>query len=326
MKVKFLAIYLFLVMNLSYCSVAEGLLGSMNKPTISLKSVDLKKITLEDINLKLLTQIKNPYPIALPRSDLKMKLMIEDNLLSNISTDLGKIAAKDSQDVPFDLQLKYNDLKRIYQSFPGKQILGVKMDGLISLPIPKNYQVAGKESFDFPFQESKDIPAILPNIEIKNFQMVRPDPAKIMSSVNTAQVGQAALNYIDSLLGGKKTSVGSAVSQGLSNVDINIDTLFDIVLSNQAAATINFSDLKYDLSLQGEKFLAGAPEQIQNNGKESIVKVKTSFPLKSLSEGIANAIQRRSSDFHLKGNSNLKVPGITEKIDFDYDKKGNFKW
>lgn len=318
-----LFLFSFIVSN---CSVAEGLLGSVSKPTIALKSVDLKKITLEDINLKLLTQIKNPYPVTLPRSDLKMKLMIEGNLLSNISSDLGKIGAKDSQDVPFDLQLKYNDLKKIYQSLPGKQILGVKMDGIISLPIPKNYQIAGKESFDFPFQESKDIPAILPNIEIKNFQMLRPDPAKIMSSVNTQQAGQAALNYIDGLLGGKKTSLGSAVSQGLTNVDINIDTLFDIVLSNQAAAALNFSGLKYDLSLQGEKFLSGAPEQIQNNGKESIVKVKTSFPLKSLSEGIASAIQKRSSDFHLKGNSNLNVPGISEKIDFDYDKKGNFKW
>lgn len=318
----FLGIGLFL----GNCSIAEGLLGQVNKPTVQFKSLAIERITLEDITLKMLTSVKNPYPITLPRSDLKLKLSIEGTHLTNLNMDLGKISAKGEQPLPFSIPMKYQDLKRIYESIPGKEILGVRLDGIVSLPIPSNYQVAGKEAFDFPFSESKDIPALLPTIDIKNFKMIKPDPAKVLAQADSATAGQAAVSYLEGLLGGKKPSLGSAVSQGLSGVDVEIDTLFEIVLKNQASSQINFNDLKYDLSLKGEKFLAGTPDQIVNNGKESVVKVKTTFPLRSLSSGLAEAIQKKTADFQLKGNSGLKIPGIAEKINFDYAKKGNFTW
>ncbi len=135
------------------------------------------------------------------------------------------------------------------------------------------------------------------------------------------------MSYLDGLLGGKKTNIGSAAQAGLSNVDIDVATEFEIALANKAAAALKFSDLKYDLELNGEKFLSGVPVNIINSGKESIVKVKTSFPLKSVSSGIADAIRKRSSDFKLQGLSGLTVPGLPEgTMSFDYDKKGNFKW
>ena len=71
----------------------------------------------------------------------------------------------------------------------------------------------------------------------------------------------------------EKTSVGSAAQAELSNVDIDIATEFEIALANKAAAELKFSDLKYDLQLNGEKFLSGVPVDIINNGKESIVKL-----------------------------------------------------
>jgi len=318
-----LIVFTFLLKN---CSVVDGLLGQANKPSIDFKSLNIEKITLEDITLKMLTSVKNPYPISLPRSDLNLKVSIEGNPLTNLNLNLGNVASRSEQPLPFNVQMKYQDLKKIYDSIPSKELLAVKLDGVISLPIPASYQIAGKESFDFPFSESRNIPSILPNIEIKNFKMIKPEPAQVLNQVNSAQVGQAAVSYLEGLLGGKKTSLSSAASAGLSGVDINIDTLFEIVLKNQAASQVNFSDLKYDLSLKGEKFLSGSPEQILNQGKESVVKVKTTFPLRSLSSGLVEAIQKRSADFQLKGNSGLKVPGISEIINFDYDKKGNFSW
>jgi LEA14-like dessication related protein len=316
----------FLIFSTTHCGIAEGLLGSVNKPTVSFKSVDIQRISLEDVTLRMLTSVKNPYPISLPKSDLMMKISIEGNLLSNVKTDLGKISAKEEQPLPYSINMKYQDLKKIYDALPGKELLGVKLDGLVSLPIPRNYQIAGKESVDFPFVESRNIPAILPNIEIKNFKMIQPDPKKIMAGADTAQAGQAAVSYLQGLLGGKKQSLSSTATQAVSGVDVDIDTEFDIILQNKAASKVNFRDLKYDLSLKGEKFLAGVPNEIINNGKESIVKVKTTFPLRSLSKGIADAIQKKNADFQLKGLSGLQIPGLSDKIDFDYDKKGNFTW
>ncbi len=309
------------------CALLQQFIGGENQPTFSLKSVDITKITLENISLKVITSVRNPYPIALPKSILDMNVMIEGTNLAKFSKiDLGKIEASSSKDLPVDVLMKYSDLMDIYKKLPGKELLDVKLDGVLNIPIPEAYQLAGKKSFDFPFTQGKQIPAVLPTIDIRNFKIIKPEPTSIANSAKDG-ASAAAMNYLDGLLSGKKTSVGSAAQAGLANVDIDVATEFEIALANKAAAALKFSDLKYDLQLNGEKFLSGVPVDIINNGTESIVKVKTSFPLKSLSSGIADAIQKRSSDFKLQGLSGLNVPGLPDgTMNFDYDKKGTFKW
>lgn len=312
---------------LNSCALLNQFLGKENQPSFSIKSVDITKITLENISLKLQTSVENHYPISLPKSILDMTVYIEGTAFAKFSKiDLGKIESNATKDVPVDVLIKYSDLLEIYKKLPGKELLTVKLDGVVTVPIPETYQVAGKKSFEFPFTKEKQIPAVLPTIDIRNFKIIKPEPAQIASTAKEA-VTTAAMSYLDGLLSGKKTTVGSAASAGLSNVDINVDTEFEIVLANKAAAALKFSDLKYDLTLNGEKFLSGVPVDIINKGKESIVKVKTSFPLKSVSSGIASAIQKKSSDYKLKGLSGLNVPGLPDgTMNFDYDKKGNFKW
>ena len=309
------------------CALLQQFLGGDNKPTFSLKSVDITKITLENISLKVLTNVRNPYPAALPKSILDMNVSIEGTNLAKFSKmDLGRIEANSNKDLPVDVIMKYTDLIDIYKKIPGKELLDVKLDGVLNVPIPEKLQIAGKTSFDFPFTQGKQIPAVLPTIDIRNFKIIKPEPTQIVNSAKDA-VTTTAMNYLDSLLSGKKTTPVSAAQAGLANVDIDVATEFEIALANQAAAALKFSDLKYDLALNGEKFLSGVPVDIINNGKESIVKVKTSFPLKSVSSGIADAIQKRSSDFKLNGLSGLNVPGLPDgTMNFEYDKKGNFKW
>lgn len=318
---------IFLIFFISSCALLQQFLNGDTKPTFSLKGVDITKITLENISLKVLTNVKNPYPVALPKSILDMNVFIEGNKLAKFSQiDLGKIEANSNKDLPVDVILKYTDLADIYKKVPGKELLAVKFDGVLNIPIPEAYQIAGKKTFEFPFSQDKQIPAVLPTIDIRNFKIVKPEPTQVISGVKDG-VSAAAMSYLDGLLGGKKTNIGSAAQAGLSNVDIDVATEFEIALANKAAAALKFSDLKYDLELNGEKFLSGVPVNIINSGKESIVKVKTSFPLKSVSSGIADAIRKRSSDFKLQGLSGLTVPGLPEgTMSFDYDKKGNFKW
>ncbi|MBP9887587.1 MAG: hypothetical protein KBF93_14900 [Leptospiraceae bacterium] len=318
---------IFLIFFISSCALLQQFLNGDTKPTFSLKGVDITKITLENISLKVLTNVKNPYPVALPKSILDMNVLIEGNKLAKFSQiDLGKIEANSNKDLPVDVILKYTDLADIYKKVPGKELLAVKFDGVLNIPIPEAYQIAGKKTFEFPFSQDKQIPAVLPTIDIRNFKIVKPEPTQVISGVKDG-VSAAAMSYLDGLLGGKKTNIGSAAQAGLSNVDIDVATEFEIALANKAAAALKFSDLKYDLELNGEKFLSGVPVNIINSGKESIVKVKTSFPLKSVSSGIADAIRKRSSDFKLQGLSGLTVPGLPEgTMSFDYDKKGNFKW
>ena len=309
------------------CALLDQFLAGEKKPTFSLKSVDITKITLENISLKVLTSVKNPYPVNLPKSLLDMNVMIEGTSFAKFSKmDLGTIEASSSKDLPVDVVLKYSDLMDIYKKVPGKELLNVKLDGILNVPVPEKFQLAGQKSFDFPFSQNKQIPAVLPDIDIRNFKIIKPETTGLGSSAKDGATA-AASSYLDGLLSGKKGSVGSAAQAGLANSNVEVATEFDIALTNKAASALKFKDLKYDLDLNGEKFLSGIPSEIISNGKESIVKVKTSFPLKSVSSGIADAIQKRGSDFKLKGLSGLSVPGIPDdQMKFDYGKKGTFKW
>ncbi len=319
MKILFLSLLSFYFCN---CAQLQTMMGGDNKPTFSLKSIDITKITLENISLKLLTDIKNPYPLAIPRSLVDMDIGIEGFTLTKFKTDLGKIESNSSKTQGIDLVMKYSDLLEIYKKVPSKELLDVKLNGTLGLPIPESLQFAGKQKFDFPINETKQIPAILPSIDIKNFKIIKPEP-----KINVSGVQATAYSYLERLLSGKKVPLGSAASEGLSIVDIDVATEFDISLINQAASKLNFSNLKYDLNLNGEKFVAGIPSEIITNGKESLIRVKSSFPLKSLSSGIVSAIQTKSSAFQLNGVSGIKVDGLPDGLmNFEYDKKGNFKW
>ncbi len=311
------------------CSMLDSMAGGLAKPSFSFQKLDIKNITLSEITFNLLTSVKNPYPVSLPKSNLNMNLMIEGTtFLKDVKTDMGKVEAGSVKDLPFEFKLSYDQLQQLYKKFPSKELLDVKLDGIMGLPIPDKFQLAGKKSVDFPFAESRQVPAILPTVDIKNFQIMKPDTSKVMESAGSNQnLGQTAVGMLDKLLDGKPGTPSSAMSSALSGLDMNIDTQFDIALKNLAAAPLNFSDLKYDLTLKGEKFVSGVPDQIINQGKESTVKVKSSFPLKTLSAGLIDAIQKKNADFRLVGASGLKVPGLPDGIlNFQYDKNGNFKW
>ncbi len=313
---------IILVLFLINCTALQNFMGGGKSPNFKLKSVDISKINLENISLKLFTDIENPYPVSLPKSLIDMDVMIEGTRLSNIKNDFGKIDANSTKAQAIDLELKYQDLVNIYKNVKNKDLLDLNLKGNFALPIPESFQLAGKKQLDFPIDQLKQVPAVLPSIDIKNFKIIRPEP-----KINSSGLQSSAMNYLDNLLSGKKTSIGSAASAGLSNVDVDVVTEFDISLINQAASKLLFSDMKYDLKLNGENFLSGVPKEIIQNGAESIIKVKSSFPLKSLSSGLATAIQNKSSAFQLTGLSGVKVQGLPEGLlNFEYDKKGSLKW
>ncbi len=324
MHLLFLILFSILLQS---CALLQGFLGADNQPSFTVASVQIQTITLETIVLQINTKVKNPYPVSLPKSLVELKVFIEGSPFASISNlDLGKLEASSTTPLPIEVKIKYSDLVEIYKKIPGKEVIGVKIDGKLKIPLPESLAFTGKNALEFPFIQEKQIPALLPSIAIRSFKILKPEPSTLGGAASSAVVN-SAMSYMDSLLGGKKASIQSAAEAGLSSVDLNVDTEFDIVLTNQAAAKLNFKDLKYKLSLSGEPFLEGLPQSIVSKGNESILSVKTSFPLKSLSKGIASAIQKRSSPFQLKGISGLQVPGIPDGVlKFEYDKSGTFSW
>ncbi|TGM03766.1 hypothetical protein EHQ76_08970 [Leptospira barantonii] len=328
LKISLLLIF-FLLPFLSGCAELQTLKGKIKTPEISFEKVEIAEITLEDIKLIIQTEVKNPYPINLPASSLNLDVKIEGTQFSKVQLKLDSVPGSSKKPLPIEVKLKYADLAALYKKVPGKKELLIRIEGEAALPIPEKYAViAGTDSLKFPFQDERLIPAVLPNIEIRNFKIIKPDVAKITESANSEELAKKAVSFLDALLSPKnKKSPGSALNAGLDALDISIDTQFELVLNNKAASDLQFQDLNFELFLENDKFLTGSPVNITNNGKESILTIRTSFPLKSVSNSIANAVTKRSSSFRLTGKAAVVCPGVSsDPIGFGFIKEGNFRW
>ncbi|MDF3818801.1 LEA type 2 family protein [Leptospira sp. 96542] len=308
------------------CAMLGVLQDKIPAPEFEFESLTIKSITLTDITLLANTSVENPYPISLPSSILEMDLKIEGMKLTHLKTDLGAIEAKKTKQLPIEVKFKYSDLYNLYKKFPDKPMLEVSSEGTMKVPIPKEWQLLGKDSVSFPFVKKKEIPAVLPDVEIKNFKVVLPNKEEIMKNANSESLTNTAIGFLDGLLSQKKQSVTSAAEAGLTGLNLNLNTEFDFVFANKAAADLNLSNLGYDLKLAGENFLNGSPKEIINSGKTSTVKVSTKFPVANISSALYKTIQSHTANFDLKGSSSFNVPNLKEQIPFSYEKKGNFKW
>ncbi|EOQ88006.1 late embryogenesis abundant protein [Leptospira yanagawae serovar Saopaulo str. Sao Paulo = ATCC 700523] len=320
--------FLFLLaLSVSFqCSVLGVLRDKIPTPEFSFESLHIKQITFTDITLGVETSFSNPYPVSLPSSLLDMDIKIEGMKLSHIKTDLGVIEAKKTKSLPLDVKLKYTDLLQLYKKFPTKPLLEVSAEGNMKVPIPKQWQLLGKDSLTFPFVQKKEIPAVLPDVEIRNFKILMPTESEILSVSNTESLAGTTTNFLKGLLGGSKTPVTSAAKAGLTGLNLNLKTEFDFVFTNQAASSLGLTDLKYNLQLAGENFLNGTPKEIVNGGKESTVKVENQFPLASIGTSLYKTIQSKEALYQLQGDSGLMVPNLQENIPFSYEKKGKFQW
>ncbi|XDD44883.1 LEA type 2 family protein [Leptospira sp. WS39.C2] len=319
-------LFVFLLTLHIQCSVLGVLQDKIPTPEFSFESINIKQITFTDITLGVETSVTNPYPVSLPSSLLDMDIKIEGLKLSQVKTDLGVIEAKKTKSLPLEVKLKYTDLLQLYKKFPTKPMLEVSAEGNMKVSIPKQWQLLGKDSVSFPFVQKREIPAVLPDVEIRNFKILMPSEAEILSASNTDAMIGTTTNFLKGLLGGSKTPATSAAKAGLSGLNLNLKTEFDFVFSNQAASNLNLSDLKYNLQLAGENFLSGSPKEILNSGKESTVKVESLFPITSIGTSLYKTIQSKEALYQLKGDSALNVPNIRENIPFSYEKKGKFHW
>ena len=334
-RLKKLPIYIF-VISLIFPSILLGQ-GIFKKPSFSFERVEIQDITLSEVILKLHTTVTNPYPISIPNTDITIGMQIEGKNFTTLKGNPGSLTANSTQPLPFSVKVKYDDLLSIYKAIKGKskEIILVKLKGNLDIPIPAQVKkyfpfVPIPPKVSFPFEAEREIPSVLPSISIVNFKIIKPslNDIKVSNATTPAAVVKKAAGFLNNLLDSKKGNITSAVKAGLEEIEVNVNTEFDIVLKNESNAVLQFENMKYELFLGKEKFLSGDSEAIKNSGKESVITVKTTFPLKSLSQSVANAVKLRSTDFRLTGSSGIKIPALPNEgvMSFKYDKSGKFSW
>lgn len=299
---------LSLVFGLQTCQLLEVIQSQIPKPDFSVTNLSIKEMNLTDMTLLLDTSVKNPYPVSLPTSKLGLDVMIEGMKLSHIDTDLGKIEAKSTKNLPMDIKLKYTDLLRFYKNFPTKEALALNLKGDLKLPIPAQYRITGDKEVSFPVDYKKNIPAIQPSLEVSNFSVQLPDFKKTAT--------QAASSLLGSILGTSEKEEAPS-----------IETSFDLKFTNASPAKFLMNNLKFDMDLDGNSFFSGAPKEIIQEENSNIVKIKTAMPVVEAGTALMRSFQSKTANYNLKGISGIVFPGIENKpVDFNYSKAGKLSW
>ena len=305
------------------------------KPGFELEKVEFVGFSLTAARLRLYSQVSNPYPVDLPQAQLTAGLTVEGVKLADVKGEPKTIPARSVAPVVFDVSIPYSSLSGIYQKFPGKEQLLAEISGQLVIPVPEAARVTPgvPRQLSFDFQSKRSIPAILPSLSIRNFRIIKPSAdelrKKVIGSVteNPEQTVKKAASFLDSLLNKGGTSPGSAVQAGLEELDIEIRTEFEIVLENKAAARLDFKRLSYEFFLNGERFLNGNAKDIKNDGRVSVIRVETKFPLKSVSSGLSSALKSRSVSFRLVGSAAVTIPAVgTGEMAYDFDRSGAHSW
>jgi LEA14-like dessication related protein len=303
--VKKYSLAITLLLLLGSCSALEKLSSVVPQPKFSYESMKIQRITLSDIQLRLVTSVQNPYSTSIPQSKLGADLLIEGNKLTHIDTDLGVIEGKSTKSLPIDIKIKYTDLIKFYKKFPTKEILNLELNGDLKLPIPTQYQLAGKSEISFPFQVSRPIPSVQPSVEINNFSVKLPNLKELATGTASSLLGSA--------LGIKKESP-------------TIETYFDLEFANGNAAKMLLNTLSFDMELEGNQFLSLSPKEITQVGNSNLVKVTTLIPVIDAGSSLIKILQQKTANYSLKGISAVSFPGMdSTPVDFNYDKLGKLK-
>lgn len=329
MKYKFIilsSLLMMLVLIYSCASMDSSLFKE--KPKAEIEKVDIQSISLQDVTLLFDVKISNPYPVGINLAGISSKFLIEQKQLFETSSAEGlKIPAKKSAMNSFTVNLKYTDIINIIKDYQKKDALNCAIDGNIVLAIPKTGIPGVPPTYTFPYKLEKKIPAIKPSINIKNFTIKKPSSKEIIKAVKDS--GKSidpfkVIKLVDKLLTGKYEEAFKIIKP--EDLDLKFDVNFDIVMKNETKSKMVFDKFQYDFFLNSDKLIKGETTDIKMQGNKSILRVQNRISLVTFSKSITQALKKKSGDFHLQGETYLKLPAIKkEPIKLLFNEKGNVK-
>ncbi|MBX7058990.1 MAG: hypothetical protein K1X75_13070 [Leptospirales bacterium] len=276
------------------CAALDSLSGGLSSPEFKLERVEFTGISPESLRLKLHTRVINHYPIQIPAGSVDARLRLENSEFSRIKTSFAQgIPANASAAAAFDVEIPFAGLAAAYSQVGQSETMNLGLSGALNVTLPagdRRPQALSilPDSLSIPIQIQQQIPALKPEVELRNFQLTAPE-------------------------------LGLNPTLGVS---------FDLSILNRAGAALQVNSLNYDLSLENTPFLNGAAEDIRNEGRESIATVRTTLPLVSLGAAIISAARRGSARFHIAGEGALNTPNfpLPELLRMQFEKSGTSSW
>ncbi len=136
----------------SGCETVQQLLDT-NKPSASLKGLGFDDVSLDSATLIFNVEIDNPYPVALPLTNMDYGLSSGGSpFLSGSAAVAGTVPAKSKKTVSLPAKINYLDMLKALKgvrpgtTIPYKADIGLSVDtpalGLLKLPLKKEGELA----------------------------------------------------------------------------------------------------------------------------------------------------------------------------------------
>jgi LEA14-like dessication related protein len=321
------AITLMYVMFFCGLCPVSALKFDVPKPSAEIKDFDISAISLRDVTFLFNVTVKNPYPIDLKLSGVKMKFSVEGKQFFETETSKGfKIKAKGEADNVFTVNIKYADIIAIIKDYSQKEFLQTKIDTEIIVPVPKAVRVPPiPEQFSFKYTLSKRIPALKPHVSVVGFKVVQPSLDEVAEAVKKAGKNtdpKKALGMIENMLAGKKAE--KVIDP--ASLDLKIRVNFDIELKNESKSKLSFSSLDYNFFVNQSALVNGNTTKISSSGDKQVLTVSNAFSTKALAGPVLNAFKSKSGAFLLKGSTMIQLPDDIKKtpLKLTFSENGNF--
>lgn len=157
-------LYTFFLFSFLNCTLLQKVFMKKD-PEIKVQSIKLEQVTLNGFIVKLDTELFNYYKFGLPKSKLNFDIKINENLLTNYSSDEFQVAAESSVPIPIYLNFKYLDIAKIVKEFATSESLKLNLEGGVNFPL----NIPGlPEKIFVPFRVERTIPSFIPNVEIED--------------------------------------------------------------------------------------------------------------------------------------------------------------
>jgi LEA14-like dessication related protein len=321
-------VVLFAALSLICSCMSMGAIGS--KPEARIEKFSVDSISFRDVTLLFDIAMNNPYPVGIDLERITFAFNIEGKKLFETTTPKGfKIRANGTETTKFTVNIEYNKIEKIVKDYMKKEYLACDVAGKLVLKIPATGIPGVPPSVEFPFNLKTNIPAIKPEISIKNFKVNAPSVAAITSAIKDIPKKNITPEKITGLFG--KLLAGKDIKEEIKiikpeELDIKLDVNFDIEVQNKTAAKILFNDLSYDFMMNGENMFKGNTKDSKMVGNTLILKISNQLSSKAMGQGIIKIFKDKKGSFVIKGQTLIKLPESirTEPLKLQFDEKGNF--
>lgn len=195
-------------MVLGVLSLVSGC-GVLGKPSANIVDAELTGLTLEGVTVALKVDVKNPYPIAVPLTNVEYALSSkQESILTGALDNPGSIPARGSKTLDVPLKVKFADVLAAVD--------GLKLGAVVPYAVDMNFnvEVPGGEKLSLPLKKEGELP--IPNVPEVRVNEVRWDEISVLSAkglikldvtnTNEFDVGLSTLAYAMSVGGTKVVS------------------------------------------------------------------------------------------------------------------------